>query len=518
MENRPKKKAYLIQLLVIFIILTIFATSFLIYTITDFGYNQFGRVVHETIKISSSSTRRSIISILERQKSWINNISISNQIRDIVLRYEEEGEFSKFLFTHQWLLFQEDQVKLYFGNKAELVYEILSQDSTVLFSTAREPGRVFSFQNINNQEKFQQFKNSMTYDSSLISFDSSSDNSFNLVIHLPFITENFKSIIAILIKNIDVNLIFQIDRIKVFPGIVYVLNSQKNIIIRYTREGGIENVSSSSFFEQKLQNIIRENLDNKDINLLRYKDSSGERVLGFGAWIDILDIGILFQIPSKLILGPWYYTGGLVVLVSIFSMLIFVFISVYLDQKRLSAYDHNPITHLPGNQIIVNKINLALKMKDMIIVYCDLDNFKAYNDCYGFSAGDSVISYSAKIFEKHLKHRKKIFLGHIGGDDFVVIGKKNDVIPQLEEFGKDFDEGIKKFYSQKDCSRGCIVSKDRQGKEMKFPFIAMSMGGLVLAEELDVHPLKVAELCAEVKKVAKKVKGSKLVIDRRRVN
>lgn len=516
MANGHRKRAYIIPLLAFFIVISITATAILMKSIVDYGYRQFGRVVQESIRLAKDYTHSAFNTMIERQSLWITDSSVSKKIDNILYNYKEHGDYSYNLFSKQWMKYQEDQTKAQFGSEAEIDYEIIYSDQTILYSTINNQGNKFIVSNKYNKQRYNDFINSDSGKDFLIYFESRYLKGNILNILIPYNVNEDLLYIDIKVKNIDMDRLFKLSRIEVFPGVIYIVNSNGEVIIRSNRSKKIyESIRGIKIPEPLLNNIKSKNTE-KSIELVSYKNNK-KRVVGIGAWIDVLDIGILLEIPASIILGPWYFLGGFIVAISLVSMLIFLIISIIMDKKRLRAYDFNPLTHLPGNQMIIERIGRALKGKNQIIVYCDLDNFKAYNDCYGFSAGDSVITFSAKLLQKVISTSRKIFLGHIGGDDFVVVGDKSIVKPLLEKFGKDFDTGIIEFYSEEDKERGYIAAKDRQGNNMNFPFVAMSMGGLELDENIDVHPLKIAELCAEVKKVAKKEKGSKLVIDRRSI-
>lgn len=198
------------------------------------------------------------------------------------------------------------------------------------------------------------------------------------------------------------------------------------------------------------------------------------------------------------------------------SFLIFLCLTIFINGGRLRAFDYNSLTHLPGNRSIVKQIERRVRMhSDHMIIYCDLDNFKAYNDVYGFSSGDQVILYSAKMLKQFFSCLTRAFVGHIGGDDFVIIGEREHLQKKAEEFGREFDRTISKFYNETDRDRGYISTMDRKGEKCKFPLISMSMGGVELRHYPSTHYLKIAEICAEVKKEAKKQQGSTLYIDKR---
>lgn len=198
------------------------------------------------------------------------------------------------------------------------------------------------------------------------------------------------------------------------------------------------------------------------------------------------------------------------------SFLIFLSVTIFINGGRLRAFDYNSLTHLPGNRSIIRQIERRIRSKsDYMIIYCDLDNFKAFNDVYGFSAGDKVILFSAKLLKQVFSKVTGVFIGHIGGDDFVIIGEREQLKNQAEKFGMEFDKKISDFYNDHDRDRGYISTKDRMGEWCEFPLISMSMGGLELKKYSSVHYLKIAEICAEVKKEAKKQQGSTLYIDKR---
>lgn len=191
-----------------------------------------------------------------------------------------------------------------------------------------------------------------------------------------------------------------------------------------------------------------------------------------------------------------------------------------LEVERLKelAVDSSPLTHLPGNNAIVAKIQEAIDdMCDVALIYTDLDNFKAYNDAYGFSAGDDVLLYNADILNNVLRTvcQDNGFLGHIGGDDFVLVVPQDKIDEVSQSIISNFDRGAAAFYSDEDAKRGFIESKDRSGKLVQFPIVSISMGGVSLKEGNFSRYVEVATLCAELKHSAKQVLGSNLFMDRR---
>jgi len=142
------------------------------------------------------------------------------------------------------------------------------------------------------------------------------------------------------------------------------------------------------------------------------------------------------------------------------------------EETQATAIDANPLTRLPGNNSIQKTIQEAIdEHRDVGIIHTDLDNFKAFNDAYGFIIGDDVLIFNAEILHTALR---KIcdgqgFLGHIGGDDFVVMLPAEKMLEFGEEVIQGFDEGASSFYNDEDRKRGHIVSVDRQGRIGRFP-------------------------------------------------
>ena len=182
------------------------------------------------------------------------------------------------------------------------------------------------------------------------------------------------------------------------------------------------------------------------------------------------------------------------------------------------AIDANPLTHLPGNNSIVAKIQEAVDQGlDKTVLYADLDNFKAYNDKYGFSDGDDLLLFTAETLQTAIRTvcHGDTFLGHVGGDDFVIMTDASEAEALAEQVLKQFDLGAPAFYSDEDAERGSIDTTDRQGNPVQYPLASLSMGGVRLRHYRFTLYLEVASVCAEVKHMAKQVAGSNLFMDRR---
>lgn len=187
-----------------------------------------------------------------------------------------------------------------------------------------------------------------------------------------------------------------------------------------------------------------------------------------------------------------------------------------IDRNRWA----NPLTGLQGNIEIQTEINQRIaKAQHFAVIYADLDNFKAYNDVYGFASGDRAIKLTADIIldSVHQFGSQGDFVGHVGGDDFVIVSTPEKAENICKAIINNFDEKIKSLYCDEDVARGYIVTSNRQGQVMKFPLVSISLAIVTNeARELVSH-IQIAEIAAELKKKAKSMPGSTYVKDRRKV-
>ncbi len=185
-------------------------------------------------------------------------------------------------------------------------------------------------------------------------------------------------------------------------------------------------------------------------------------------------------------------------------------------QRDLQA---NPLTRLPGNIPILNELSKRLKTKATFAVcYLDLDKFKAYNDIYGFEHGDEVIREAARILIRSVKEcgNPDDFIGHIGGDDFVVVTSIEASEKICQKIIDDFEAVAPSFYNEKDRKAGYIIAKDRQGKEQKIPLLSVSIGIVTNEIRKIEHVAQIGEIGAELKSYAKKLERSNYVKDKRK--
>lgn len=184
-----------------------------------------------------------------------------------------------------------------------------------------------------------------------------------------------------------------------------------------------------------------------------------------------------------------------------------------LNRNRMVS----PLTGLPGNVQIQAEMKKRLTNKEKYaMMYIDLDNFKAYNDTYGFSNGDEIIKFTARLISKYVMKNDENFVGHIGGDDFVAIVEDEDYEKICQNIIAEFDKCIEKFFTKEDVERGYIEVENRKGIMEQFPLTTISVGVVEVTSERFKNTLEIGEAGAAVKHLAKTIFGSTYVIDRRK--
>jgi GGDEF domain-containing protein/CHASE3 domain sensor protein len=184
-----------------------------------------------------------------------------------------------------------------------------------------------------------------------------------------------------------------------------------------------------------------------------------------------------------------------------------------LEELNLDA---SPLTGLPGNLAIERELGRRLlARKPVSLCHVDLDNFKPFVDQYGYAWGSEVIKEVALLLTAELKEVGTTgdFLGHVGGDDFVIIS----VPPRAEEICRrivaDFDGRIRKFYTEQDRERGFFIGKDRKGVLQTFPLISVTIAIVTDDGARFQNPLAMAETAAQLKEYAKTLPGSNYVTE-----
>lgn len=180
----------------------------------------------------------------------------------------------------------------------------------------------------------------------------------------------------------------------------------------------------------------------------------------------------------------------------------------------------SPLTGLPGNVQIQAEMKKRLLNKETFgVLYFDLDNFKAYNDIYGFLQGDEIIKFTARTIQRnvHSEENGNSFVGHIGGDDFVaLVGEVADYEKICQDVIAEFDDGIKKYFSEVDLDRGYFEVANRKGVLEQFALTSISIGVVIADQQRFYNTLEIAEVGAQVKHTSKIIMGSSYVIDKRR--
>jgi len=188
--------------------------------------------------------------------------------------------------------------------------------------------------------------------------------------------------------------------------------------------------------------------------------------------------------------------------------------------KELEALhlDASPLTGLPGNLAIERRIAERLSAgQTFSLCQVDLDNFKPFADKYGYAWASEVIKEVARILTEELAHAggDDVFVGHIGGDDFVIIANPQQAEALSWRLVDQFDARIPLYYNEEDRQRGFLVGKDRRGTEQKFPLLTVTVAMVTGDGRRFKNALEMAEQAAELKEYAKTLPGSNFVKERR---
>ena len=180
----------------------------------------------------------------------------------------------------------------------------------------------------------------------------------------------------------------------------------------------------------------------------------------------------------------------------------------------------NPLSGLPGNLTIAHEIDARLADgSEVACLYVDVDHFKGFNDRHGFERGDQVIAHLAELLSQAVGEiSEDTFIGHVGGDDFVVLAPRDQAEQLAREIIARFDATIPSLYDPEDRARGWVEAPDRRGRARRMPFVSVSIGVVPLQPERFPGATEVARAAAEMKEVAKRRPGSGYAIDRRREN
>jgi diguanylate cyclase (GGDEF)-like protein len=189
-----------------------------------------------------------------------------------------------------------------------------------------------------------------------------------------------------------------------------------------------------------------------------------------------------------------------------------------LKRMKAIAENANPLTHLPGNNVIQEEAENRMKANSkFVVIHTDLDNFKAYNDKYGLMKGDDAIRLCSDVLQESIKEKgnPNDFVGHEGGDDFVLITTPDKDKGVTDYVIKEFDKRIRELYSKEDLNRGHIISKGRDGKIKEFPLMSISLSGVTNSQKPINSYAEITNIVAEVKKKSKAIEKSCYVLDKR---
>jgi GGDEF domain-containing protein len=189
-----------------------------------------------------------------------------------------------------------------------------------------------------------------------------------------------------------------------------------------------------------------------------------------------------------------------------------------IKDNQLRYLDASPLTRLPGNlaieQVLKEKMDRGEKFA---LCYIDLDDFKAFNDKYGYAKGSDLIKMTGEVVyrAKDKYAEQQDFVGHIGGDDFVLITSPDLVDQVCQTIINEFDRLIPDYYHADDRSKGFIEGTDRYGVKRRFPLMSISIAVVSDLRRSFTSPIEIAKIATEIKDYVKSLPGSNYLIDRR---
>jgi diguanylate cyclase (GGDEF)-like protein len=178
-----------------------------------------------------------------------------------------------------------------------------------------------------------------------------------------------------------------------------------------------------------------------------------------------------------------------------------------LERSRRDLWLH-PLSRLPGSPGIEAEVKRLMDLGELFsLAYLDLDHFKAFNDTYGYLAGDEILKFLAQLLSDVVSRTEdpRPFAGHIGGDDFVLIGTPERMPDMLAAIFDRFDAAVAAFYSPTDQAVGGIRCKNREGEEQYFPFVRLSAGVVDTTSQPFVNYSQIAAVASELKHHAKEL-------------
>lgn len=187
-----------------------------------------------------------------------------------------------------------------------------------------------------------------------------------------------------------------------------------------------------------------------------------------------------------------------------------------LLKRNKQKMDCNPLTRLPGNPSIQARIEQEIASgRKFAVLYCDLNNFKAFNDKYGFGAGDKVLFTTSQLIVKAAQQDPSSFVGHVGGDDFIVVCAQDKAESIAQQIVADITRLAPSFYNDTDRAQGFMVSVNRKGEQEKFNFLSIGIGIVHNTLRELTSFAQVSSIGSELKCLAKQHQGSYYAVDRR---
>lgn len=187
-----------------------------------------------------------------------------------------------------------------------------------------------------------------------------------------------------------------------------------------------------------------------------------------------------------------------------------------LLKRSKQKMDSNPLTQLPGNPSIQARIEQEISSgRKFAVLYCDLNNFKAFNDKYGFGEGDKVLLATSRLITDAAREDATAFVGHIGGDDFIVVCGLDHAEPVAQQIVASMNRIAPGFYNDADRAQGFMVSTNRKGETERFNFLSIGIGIVHNTLKELTSFAQVSNIGSELKCLAKKHEGSYYAIDRR---
>jgi diguanylate cyclase (GGDEF)-like protein len=193
---------------------------------------------------------------------------------------------------------------------------------------------------------------------------------------------------------------------------------------------------------------------------------------------------------------------------------------IHSTLRRMKEFrESSPLTGLPGNTRILSEISArAARRADFAVGHVDIDRFKTVNDVYGFGRGDEFIAALAKALEQastDLPDDPPPFVGHVGGDDFVIVCTPDQIRTVSERAVSAFERAADQLYDPVDAARGYVEKADRRGEMQRASLVTISIGFALSTNRAYTSPREIVAAASEMKTVAKSQPGSYVAIDRR---